>query len=218
MINEYFNIRDICRKGMLKYLSKAISILPEIPNPLILDVGCGTGIPTIALAEKYNSQIIAIDIDKDSIDMLNKKIDELNLRDKITAINKSLFDVGFKNEKFDLIIAEGFINTVGFEKGFLKLKTLVKGNGFLVIHDDHRNYEKKINFIENNDCDVVKYSRLDEKVWWNDYYKCLENVIQSTSNEEILKYFKSDIDEIKSYKQEPSRFNSMYYIVKKRNE
>jgi len=75
-----------------------------------------------------------------------------------------------------------------------------------------------LKILENNDCDVVKYSRLDEKVWWNDYYKCLENVIQSTSNEEILKYFKSDIDEIKSYKQEPSRFNSMYYIVKKRNE
>ncbi len=44
---EYFKIKDNCRKGLLKYLKKAISIIPTIKNPEILDAGCGSGVPTL---------------------------------------------------------------------------------------------------------------------------------------------------------------------------
>ena len=57
MSKEYFDIKDKCRKGLLKYLSKAISIIPAIEGPLILDVGCGSGVPTLALAEIFNGTL-----------------------------------------------------------------------------------------------------------------------------------------------------------------
>jgi len=40
MNKEYFEIKDNCRKGLLKYLTKAISIIPIIENPRILYVEC----------------------------------------------------------------------------------------------------------------------------------------------------------------------------------
>lgn len=71
MSKEYFNIKDNCRKNLLKYLLKAISTIPAIENPLILDVGCGCGVPTLALAENYDGNIIAVDIDAKSINKKN---------------------------------------------------------------------------------------------------------------------------------------------------
>ncbi|MFH1052194.1 MAG: class I SAM-dependent methyltransferase [bacterium] len=215
MIKEYFDIKDDCRKGLLKYFFRAISILPAIDNPLILDVGCGTGVPTLALAEKYMSNIIAIDTDKKATNRLEEKVKELQRTDRIKVINSSLFDVDFEAEKFDLIIAEGFLNSVGFEKGFFKLIKLLKEERYIIIHDEYCEHNKKVEFIENNDCKVLGSFRLDEKIWWNDYYRCMENMILSSENESILNFLKSDINEIKSYKQDPSKFNSMYYVIMK---
>ena len=70
MNKEYFEIKDNCRKGLLKYLTKAISI---IENPRILDVGCGSGVPTLMIAEKFNGKITAVDTDTKSIDILRAR-------------------------------------------------------------------------------------------------------------------------------------------------
>ncbi|MFC2121646.1 class I SAM-dependent methyltransferase, partial [Bacteroidota bacterium] len=87
MDKEYFNIKDNCRKGLLKYLSKAISIIPIIDKPKILDVGCGSGVPTLLLADKFNGNITAVDSDKKSINKLAEKVKELNLSNRITIHN-----------------------------------------------------------------------------------------------------------------------------------
>ena len=89
MNKAYFDIKDNCRKGLLKYLSKAISTIPAIESPLILDVGCGSGVPTLALAEYYTGTITAVDIDTKSINRLKEKVSELNLSNRITVVNCS---------------------------------------------------------------------------------------------------------------------------------
>lgn len=77
MNKEYFEIKDNCRKELLKYLTKAISIIPIIENPRILDVGCGSGVPTLMIAEKFNGTITAIDTDTKSIDIFREKEKDL---------------------------------------------------------------------------------------------------------------------------------------------
>jgi len=50
---EYFNIRDRCRMRLVKYLEQILNDLPEFANPKMLDIGCGSGVPTLWLAEKF---------------------------------------------------------------------------------------------------------------------------------------------------------------------
>ena len=212
MNKEYFDIRDNCRKGLLKYLLRALTIIPTIEKPLILDVGCGSGVPTIALAEKFNCNITAVDNDSKSINRLQEKVKELNLSDNISIVNSSLWDIEFEERQFDIIIAEGFLNVIGFERGFLKITKLLKTNGYFIIHDEYKNHITKIEFMESNGCTLLDSFRLDENVWWDDYYKCLEKDVSSHENIEL---FKSDLNEIEMYKKDSSQFNSIYYVIEK---
>jgi len=215
MNKEYFNIKDNCRQGLLKYLEKAISIIPIIENPQILDAGCGSGVPTLFLAEKLNGNITAIDSDTKSIAILREKVKELNLSNKVNIFNNSLFDIKANNNQFDLIFAEGLLNVVGFQKGFIKIINLLKRNGFIIIHDEFQNQNEKIELIKNYDCKILSSFVLDEQIWWNDYFKCLEKEISTISNKNKLKLFKSDLQEIRLFKKTPFHYKSIYYIIEK---
>jgi len=215
MTKEYFRIKDNCRKGLLKYLSKAFSLIPKIESPKILDIGCGTGVPTLWLAENFNGTITAIDTDKKSLNWLLEKIKDKNFNNQITILNISFFNLKTNPDYFDFILAEGFLNVVGFERGFLKIKEMLGNERYLVIHDEYKDHEKKFDFISNNHCKVINTLFLDENVWWDDYYRQLETEINAMQNKQNKDLFKSDLKEIESYKVDPSVFRSLYYIVRK---
>jgi len=46
--------KDLLREGLIKYTRKAFHMLPKLDKPCILDVGCGSGIPTMELARLSN--------------------------------------------------------------------------------------------------------------------------------------------------------------------
>lgn len=215
MNKEYFKIKDKCRKGLLKYLSKATSSLPEIKNPRILDVGCGSGIPTLLMAEIFNGKITAIDPDTNSIDYLTTKIKELNLSERISTSNCSLFDNEVKNNQYDIVLAEGLLNVVGFQKGFLRITELLKRKGFIIIHDEFKDQNEKMELIKNSGFRILDSFVLDEQIWWNDFFRCLEIEISFITNKELLKLFKSDLNEIELFKKDPSPYNSVYFIIEK---
>jgi hypothetical protein len=62
-------------------------------------------------------------------------------------VNVSFFDFKSDPDNFDIILAEGFLNFVGFETGFPRLIRLLKHFGYLLIHDEFRDHEKKLEFI-----------------------------------------------------------------------
>jgi ubiquinone/menaquinone biosynthesis C-methylase UbiE len=68
--------KDRVRENLNKYTRKAFNALPKCMNPLILDIGCGTGIPTIELAILSGGHVIGIDVDVISLEMLQRKIKE----------------------------------------------------------------------------------------------------------------------------------------------
>lgn len=214
-MNEYFKIKDVCRQGLIKHLEIACAKLPGFNYCNILDIGCGSGVPTIWLSGKFSGNITALDADSKAIDFLRDKINERNLQNRIKTIC-STFDE-FKSETgcYDFILAEGFLNVVGFEKGFLKINDILCDNGILIIHDEYKNHSSKLEFIDKNNYSVIDTLILDESVWWNDYYKQLEIEINKISDVDIKKMFQSDIEEIILYKAKPSLFQSIYYVVMK---
>lgn len=208
-------IKDICRKGLIKYLIKAVSIIPKIERPLILDIGCGTGVTTLALADLYAGNIYAVDLNKKSLSRLEEKIKSLNLSDRIITIHSSVFNLKFTDVKFDIVLAEGLLNIIGFENGILIVNQNIKEDGYFIIHDEIANHKKKMKIIEKNNYKLIDSFELNEDIWWNNYYNIMEEKITSYNDKNICDLFKDDMREIEMYKKDPMRFRSIYYILKK---
>jgi len=120
--------KDLPREGSGrdKYTQKAFDMIPTIKQPLILDVGCGPGLQTIKLAKLTDGKIIAIDIHQPYLDQLKQSAKKEELSDRIEILNKSMFDMNFPEEHFDIIWAEGSIFIIGFEKGLEGWKKYIK--------------------------------------------------------------------------------------------
>ena len=215
MTKEYFQIKDNCRAVLLKYLAEAVSLLPKIDNPKILDIGCGTGVPTLWIAENYGGIITAIDTDKHALEWLQMKLVDKKLENYVNPLNISLFDLNTESDYFDIILAEGFLNIIGFKQGFVKVIRMIKKGGYFLIHDKYKDHEMKCDFIIEHDCELVGTILLDESVWWNDYYRQLEAKIESLDAKQIIVLFKTELKELELYRKDPSPFRSIYYVVKK---
>ena len=78
-----------------------------IPNgsSRILDIGTGTGVIALMLAQKCNADIIAIDIDKESTEQAKLNIAESIFNSKVHAVHSSFQDLVKSNtHKFNLIV------------------------------------------------------------------------------------------------------------------
>ena len=97
------------RANFLKYTREAFKLLPKMEKPRLLDLGCGSGLLTIELANLTNGDIIGIDIDQALLDRLNKKIKVRDLTNSITTKRIDFLKNDFPDKYFDLIWEEGVV-------------------------------------------------------------------------------------------------------------
>ncbi|MFX1514611.1 MAG: class I SAM-dependent methyltransferase [Promethearchaeota archaeon] len=212
--------KDHFRKNLIKYTKQAYQMLPEMDNPNILDIGCGSGIPTIELANLSNGYIIGLDIDQSSLDKLNKRIKKAQLLDRVKTVKGSMLELNFPAESFDIIWAEGVIAQIGFKTGLVEWGRFLKHNGFLVIHDDATNLIEKLKMISDCGYNLIGHFRLPKDAWWVDYYEPLEKRVSELrrkyrANNNFLRELDKTQKEIDSFRKFPE-FTSVFFIMQKK--
>ena len=212
--------KDRLRVNLVKHTRKAFELLPKYNNPRILDVGCGAGIPTMELVKLSGGHITGIDIDRSSLERFRKKVKETGLMNRIEIVEKSMSNLDFPDESFDIIWAEGSISAIGFETSLEQLRRFLTLNGFLVIHDDISDIKKKLKLISNYNYRLISRFKISHKEWWLKYYAPLEKLIQEFHNNYLNDYklteeLNKDQVEIDRIKSNPTLFGSMFYIIKK---
>jgi len=213
--------KDLLREGLSKYTRKAFHMLPELDKPRILDVGCGSGVPTMELARLSNGQIIGLDVNQPSLDRLTRKIEKAGISNRVKVMECSIFDMEFPNESFDVIWAEGSIHVVSFERGLQEWKQFLKPNGFLVVHDEKGNISEKLEQTSSCGYELLEYFTIDEDTWWDEYYEPLEKRINEirtkhANDPKALAVLDEEQQEIDMFKKNPGRYCSVFFIMKKR--
>jgi ubiquinone/menaquinone biosynthesis C-methylase UbiE len=211
---------DIVRRRLLKYTRRAFRMLPELDKPRILDIGCGSGVPTMELARLGQGEVIGIDIDQPALDKLNRKIREAGFSNQVQAVNRSMVDMVFPDESFDVIWSEGSIFVIGFERGIQEWRRLLKPNGFMAIHDEKGNVEKKLEQISKCGYKVLGYFTLSEDTWWTEYFAPLERLVAQsqasyTDDPHTLEELNQARRELEMFKNNPDRNNSVYFVIQK---
>ena len=213
--------KDLIREGLNKYTRKAFHVLPELDKPRILDVGCGSGVPTMELARLSNGQIVGLDINQLLLDRLKRKIERAGLSGRVKTMKCSMLDMDFPEESFDIIWAEGSISIIGFKKGLEEWRRFLRPNGFLVVHDEIGNITGKLGHISNCGYELLEYFTLDEDIWWIEYFGPLEKQINEirakhANDSKALMALDDGQREIDMFKKNPRLNCSAFFVMRKR--
>lgn len=210
-------------------------------NLKIADIGCGTGSPTITLAQNTSARIIGVDLFPEFLDKLDKRAEELGLEDRVSTLAESMDDLPFDNEEFDIIWSEGAIYNMGFEAGVKSWKKYLKTGGYLCVSEitwitESRPEElegywqqeypevdrasRKITFLEENGFTLTGYFYLKQDSWIKNYYEPMNEQFpvflnrhnHSKAARKIVKEYKNEIKHYRTYKE---YYSYGFYIARK---
>jgi ubiquinone/menaquinone biosynthesis C-methylase UbiE len=220
-VEKFESGKDRVRARLCKFTMKAFKALPKLHSPYILDVGCGSGVSTMELAKLCDGRILALDIDEHAVDRLDAKIKKAGLSHRMRTLKRSMVDMDFPEQSFDIIWSEGSIYLVGFENGLREWARFLKPKGFLMVHDETGNTEEKLKLIASCGYDLISYFTLDQEVWWNEYCVPLQKLIDEMRPEcagepETLALLDQNTQEIDMFRLYPERFHSTFFIMRKR--
>jgi len=213
-------IRDRIRRRLLKYTRKAFRMIPETERPLVLDIGCGSGISTQELAKLSRGKVVGIDIDQAALDRFARRIKKAGLTDHIKVMNCSMFDMDFPDRSFDIVWAEGSIYAIGFERGLREWKQLLKPGGCMVVHDEQGNTKEKLNQIAGCGYQLLGYFILSKETWWTEYFAPLEKLVDETRtrypyDQGVLEEIQQAQAELDMYRRYPERNSSVCFVMRK---
>ncbi|MCK4286722.1 MAG: class I SAM-dependent methyltransferase, partial [Candidatus Lokiarchaeota archaeon] len=196
--------------------------IPKIDKPSILDIGCGTGMPTLELVRLSNGEITGIDIDQGALDNLNLKIKQQGLSGRIKVYNRSVYDTKFENETFDIIWEEGVVHLLDLKKVLTECNRILKKmNSFMVMGEATNWINRKIKHFPKFGFKLIKKIPWEKECWWMEYYKPLEEKInilrKKYDNLDKIEEVKRHVMEIEMVKKDPTEFDCVTYILQKIN-
>jgi SAM-dependent methyltransferase len=222
---------------------KALGLLnlPTDQNLKVADIGCGSGAQTILLAKNLTGQITAVDLFPQFLNELNEKSKKLGLADKIVTLEKSMDDLPFNKDEFDIIWSEGAIYNIGFENGLKKWKDYLKVGGYLAVSEitwitqtrpneieefwkaeypEINTASNKIKQLEDNGYTLEGYFYLKHDSWIDTYYKPLqarfEDFLKRNNHSELAKnVVEVSQAEIDLYQKFKDYYSYGFYIARK---
>ena len=241
---ELFESLPRCGPGDNKTTRRAFNTIPKPPvHPLVLDIGCGPGVQTIELAKLSKGRIIALDNHQAFLDKLMEKAKEEELLDHIAPENKSMFDMDFEDNTFDIIWSEGALYLMGFQNGLRRCHQLLKEGGFLAVTEMvylvndppapliqyfEKEYPEisvvkdKIESIHNQRFHLISNFTLPKSSWLDHFYLPMEEELRRLykkyqGNEIALGIFEEMKNEIDLYKRFSDFYGYEFFIMQRIN-
>jgi len=190
--------RGLPRQGPGNHEStlQALGLCSDLPShPTILDIGCGPGMQTVALAEACSGRITAVDTCEEYLDQLLRRAQQAKVADRVEIVNADMANLGLPPSSFDLIWCEGAAYIMGVAAALASWRSLLREQGYLA-------FSELIWLDENPDDSLAEFWRaeypamtsvkgvrkeiqaagyqpvgdfsLPDSAWWTDYYAPLE--------------------------------------------
>ncbi len=113
---------------------RALEALPQLPRtPRIVDMGCGPGRQSLALARATGGRVAALDLLPPFIKRLRARAERAGLSDRIAPSQGDMARPPFAANSFDLIWSEGAVYIAGFEAGLSRWRTLLRPRGLAAV-------------------------------------------------------------------------------------
>jgi len=174
--NNLFRRLDIDRKTIIPWLDKARSLR----DASILEIGCGTGCSTVALAEQ-GAKVTAIDIDASSLVVADERCRAYGLDVSFAHANATEVNELFSGRHFDYIIFYAALEHMTIEERMSAMratwKMLSDGDLWCVIETPNRlwYYDEHTSFLPFHmwlpDKLAFEYSRFSPRYNYRELYR-----------------------------------------------
>ena len=141
-------LKDIVRESIFNFLNHSNKILFQIEQSNVLDLYSGTGSFGLECLSRQAASVCFVESKKDAIDILEKNIKKLKVKNKIKIFFNDIFDLIEKQNvlksKFNLIFCDPPYKDTNVER-LIKLifdKNLIIKNGIIIIHRNKTTKEK----------------------------------------------------------------------------
>lgn len=242
LICEYFSTVERQGPGSTETTLKALSFIePLNKSTKIADLGCGTGTPTLTLAQNSAAEIIAIDLFPDFIEKLKQRITSLNLDYRIQARTGTMDNLPFDENELDVVWSEGAIYNIGFERGLNYWHKFLKKGGFVAVTeaswftnerpDEIQNFwsdaypeidtiPNKVATLQNAGFVPVATFILPEKCWTENFYELQKEVQISflkkhSGNKTAVDLVANERHEAELYRKYKDYYGYVFYIGRK---
>jgi len=208
----------------------------------ILDIGCGSGVQTVRLAQLADSDITAVDVHQPFLDELRRRAETAGVSGKIRTQIGDMGNLQIDEESYDLIWAEGSIFIIGFREGFAAFRPLLAKDGVIVVSEmqwfrpdvpqECRDFiggeyppitdlETNLKTIDECGYDIIDHFKLPKSGWLENFYVHVENRLpllrdKYAADAERLAFVNKVQKEIDIYRKYSDYYGYEFFIAKRR--
>ena len=159
-------LRDLTKESIFNLLTHSKKILLELKQSNVLDLYAGTGSFGLECLSRQAKSVCFIEKKKDAIEILEKNIEKLKVKNKIKIFFNDIFELIEKQNtfksKFDLIFCDPPFKNTNIEK-LIELifnKNLLNKNGIIILHRNKTTKVKLPNYFKTVDERVYGISKI----------------------------------------------------------
>ena len=147
-------LKDLVRESIFNLLNHSNKISLKLEHSNILDLYAGTGSFGLECLSRHARNVCFVEKKKDAIDILEKNIKKLRVKNKVKIFFSDIFEVIEKEKisesKFDLIFCDPPFKDINIEKliNLIFNKNLMNKNGIIVLHRDKNTDEKFPDYLK----------------------------------------------------------------------
>lgn len=209
-------------------------------TPDILDIGCGPGAHSLALAKATGGRVTAVDIHQPYLDQLGESAAAVGLSKMITTVQADMTELDFPSESFDLIWSEGAVYLMGFDQGLREWARLLKPGGRMAVTEiswltpdppreildfwNHaypamRSVDRNTQAAARAGFEMIDHFVLPESDWWEGYYDYLERRLslfrqEHGSNQEAETLALGTEKEISLFRRFSEHYGYVFYLLR----